>query len=127
MTKPGRFINEAKKHQEDEGDLEEKFRVIFLLKKYFGLHGLTGEAIAIPRTGWARFPDVFIPAHDPQIAILLHGDAPFHTERGRKEKGVEADYESAGVKLIVIWESTTKYKSEAILHVLDDAGLERTW
>lgn len=123
--KDRKWAQKAIKEGDAEVDIPEKFRVIKILEKHYGLHGLTGEAVVIPRTGWARFPDVFIKAHVPQIAILLHGDAPFHTEGSVKEAEVKLDYESAGVKLIIIWEALTDYTTEKIMEVLDDAGLQR--
>ncbi len=123
MTKPGRFIAEARKKMVDEGDTDEKFRVIYILRQYYGLHGLTGEAVAIPRTGWARFPDVFVKACEPQIAILLHGAV--HMEDSWKEMKMHEDYKSAGVQVIVIWEALGGYSSESIIKALDEAGLKK--
>ncbi len=115
----------AIKDASGETDMNEKFRVIKLLREVYGLHALTGEVLEIPRTKWYRYPDLFIPTVHPQIAILLHGDAPWHTEGSKSELSVMMDYDSIGVKLIIVWEALTNYEDKKILEVFDSAGLER--
>ena len=120
-----KWAAKAIKEARGEIDIPEKFRVIELLRVYYGLHALTGEVCEIPRTKWCRYPDLFIKSTYPQIAILLHGDAPFHTEGSKSELSVMMDYDSIGVKLIIVWEALTNYEDEKILEVFDSAGLER--
>jgi len=120
-----KWAQRAIKESGGSTDLAEKFRVIYLLRDHYGLHGLTDEVVMIPRTCRARYPDILIKAREPQMAILLHGDAPFHTEGSETELNVKMDYDSAGVELIVIWEALTKYKPEEIMDALDAGGLKR--
>jgi len=124
-SKNRKWAQKAIKESGGNTDLDEKFRTIYLLRDHYGLHGLVDEVVFIPRNGKTRHPDILIKACDPQIAILLHGDAPWHTEGSETELNVKMDYDSAGVKLIIIWEALTQYKKERILEALDVGGLER--
>lgn len=118
-----KWIEYGQSQQEGESDLSEKFRTIYILHDHFGLYGLTGETVFIPSKGWPNFPDIFIPAHKPQIAIDLHGDAPFHSGGRRDQQRVE-EYKEAGVQYIIIWEVLTKYDANNIILALEEAGLK---
>jgi len=106
LSKNNKWINLAQKNSSGEGDLDEKFKTIYLIKELFGLYGLTGETVFIPDKSWPNFPDILIKAHIPEIAIDLHGDAPFHVESPRDIER-EYEYSTTKVKYIVIYELLT--------------------
>lgn len=128
FTKTQAYQHQARLHQEGEEDLMDKFRVIYILRDEFGLHGLTGEVLTIDEDCY-RFPDIFIKKSSPEIVIELdgeiHGDGD---EVSKREKDVwrDKDYLRIGVKLIIINKSLTNgYEKAKVIDCLCQAGLAR--
>ena len=119
MNKENKWRNLAQKNSSGEGDLDEKFTTIYLIKELFGLHGLTGETVEIPGNTYPNFPDIFIKdSLGANIAIDLHGDAPFHVDSKRDHERIN-EYSRTSVRYIVIYEVLTDgYSKEWIRKVL---------
>ena len=106
--------------QETTSDFDDRFRVIRILYSVYGIPAIFDRAISIPRTGWYRDPDVWIPLRN--TAIDLHGEAhPGDREiMSRKDLDRIDDYASARVKYIIIWKSRSGgYSQEGIMEELD--------
>lgn len=121
MNKINRFVQNAKKSQEGENDLDEKFRTIYLLRDLWNLAGLTDEIVFIPGKDWPNQPDILIPAHIPPIAIDLHGDGPHHWDSAR-DSTRRYEYSLTKVIYIEIYELLTDgYSKEGIKAALEKA------
>ena len=119
LNKTNRFVQNAKKSQEGENDLDEKFRTIYLLRDIWNMRGLTDEFVMIPGKNWPNYPDVLIKAHDPMIAIDLHGDGPHHWDSARDQTR-RYEYSLTKTIYIEIYELLTDgYSKEGIKEVLE--------
>lgn len=122
------FVHLANKNRTEESDIPDKFKVIKMLKRHFNLPCLTGEALPIPGTERARFPDIFVKNHDPNLAILLHGGWHGYGEIKRKYDVKAADDYAKlapGVRLIEIYsEQTDGYSEEKIVEHMVALGFE---
>ena len=130
MSKTNRFVQNAKKSQEGENDLDEKFRTIYLLRDFWNLAGLTDELVFIPGKDWPNYPDILIKAHDPMIAIDLHGDGPHHWDSAR-DNTRRYEYSLTKTIYIEIYELLTDgYSKEgifkALVKALDHFGINAT-
>jgi len=129
FDKKEHWRHQAEKNRTSESDVPAKFKIINILRDQFGLHGLTGEALPIPGTGWARFPDVFIKSYNPQVAILLHGQGPHGVgdiiSQTQRDQEARQDYARLPeIKLIEIYSAKTNgYETEAVIWQLIESGL----
>lgn len=122
----GRHVSRAMQSWSDDGDINEKFRLIRILKEVFGLYGLTGEHLTTLEGEWIK-PDVFVKSSEPQIAFELDGDihglgddiTTTDSTWKRNER-----YAKLSVKLIIINEALTKYEDQEIIEVLKLHGLK---
>ena len=116
----------AKQNRSGEQDIDDKFKIIGILRSEFGLYGLTGEVVPIG-DDFYRLPDVFVKKPIP-IAIELdggwHGTGDKITQKPRDvERG--CDYEDSGVKLIIINKEQTKgYKTKLVIESMVKQGLK---
>lgn len=110
-----------------EKDLWEKFHVIDILRREFGLFGLTGEILMIDDSS-CRLPDILIKT-SPLIIIELDGGYHQWNEpiaKLDKDVNRDSDYLEKGVKLIIINEDDTDgYENDKVIKVLEDNGLKR--
>lgn len=122
----GRYVSRAMQSWSDDGDINEKFRLIRILRERFGLYGLTGERLTTLEGEWIK-PDVFVKSSEPQIAFELDGDihglgddiTTTDSTWKRNER-----YAKLNVKLIIINEALTKYEDQEIIEVLKLHGLK---
>jgi len=118
------WVHRARKNRVDPVDRDDIFRVIYLLRDEFGLHGLSGEVVE--DSHGPMYPDIFIKAVKPQIAIELQGQYHGTSELPTGytlEKSVR--YENMGIKLYEIWkEDTDGYSKELVLARLQALGLK---
>ena len=117
----------AVRQRDGEKDIKEKFHVIDILREYFGLHGLTWEVVPIDNES-CRLPDLLIKG-SPLIVIELDG---YYHQWGEpiakldKDVNRDSDYESVGVKLVIINKELTQgYETEKVIKVLEENGLKR--
>jgi hypothetical protein len=127
LTGTQSFEHQARLKQFGEKDIIEKFHVIQILRDFFGLHGLTGEVLMIDNES-CRMPDILI-KRKPITVIEL--DGLFHQwgepiAKLEKDVNRDSDYNSIGVKLIIInEEATLGYATDKIIQVLEQNGLVR--
>ena len=117
------FVHRANRNRKEESDIPDKFKVIYILKRRFGLSCITGEALEIPGKQYARYPDIFVKNHNPSLAILLHGGWHGYGEIKRDyDVKAEVDYALlSGVKLIEIYAyQTDNYEEEAIVQHMQE-------
>ena len=117
----------ARSKQTSESDLDDKFKVIRILRNHFGLYGLTGEIIMI-NGEFCRMPDLFI-KDNPPICVELDGFVHGNGEQiSKRDKDVQRDkdYQSIGIKLVIInKEQTEGYSTDKVIKVLEENGLKR--
>ncbi len=117
------WIHRAQSRRNEESDLDDKFKIIRILKEKFGLHGLTGEKIPIDSQSF-RCPDIYIKGLDPIIIELdgqIHGEPLILTQ---KTKDRNADYDKIGIKYIIInKEETGMYSENKVIQCLIENGL----
>lgn len=114
-----------------EIDIPDKFKVINILRDEFDLHGLTDEALEIPGgIASARYPDLFIQAIEPQIAIELDGEGPHGNgdpiEMVHRDYKRGSDYQKLlpGIRLIIIYSAQTNgYQKDLVIEQLQKEGL----
>lgn len=113
------YIHQAQRKQETATDLDDRFRVIYLLKEVYDIAAISSHPVWIERTKWYRDPDVWIPLK--QTAIDLHGEVHGDGETlSRKDLDRIEDYQSEKIKYIIIWKAKTNgYSREGILKELD--------
>lgn len=123
------FVHTANKKRSSESDIPDKFRVIYMLRDHFELPCITGEALEIPGKQYARYPDIFVKNHHPQLAILLHGG--WHGDGEiKREYDVKAAVDYAllsGIQLIEIYAAQTdQYSEEAIVeHMVAEGFVDK--
>ena len=112
-------IHRAQSKQETATDLDDRFRVIYLLKEVYDIAAISSHPVKIERTNWWRDPDVWIPLKN--TAIDLHGEVHGDGETlSRKDLDRIEDYQSEGIKYIIIWKAKSNgYSREGILKELD--------
>lgn len=117
----------ARKNQFGEKDIIEKFMVIDILRKEFGLFGLTGEILMIDSES-CRCPDILVKSK-PLIVLELDGFVHGNGEQiSKRDRDVERDkdYGRIGAKLVIInKEETNGYETDKVIRVLEDNGLKR--
>jgi len=113
------YIHEAQRKQETATDLDDRFRVIYLLKEVYDIAAISSHPVWIERTKWYRDPDVWVPLKN--TAIDLHGEVRGDGETlSRKDLDRIEDYQSEKIKYIIIWKAkTNSYSREGILKELD--------
>ena len=121
------FEQIARRKSEGEPDLDDKFRIIAILRD-FGLHGLTGEVTKVGDDAY-RLPDLLIKNCKPEIVIELdgemHGNGEQITKRPRDETR-DSDYIRNGYRLIIInKEQTNGYETEKVIKLLEENGLKK--
>lgn len=115
------FQHLAERNRTGELDLDDKFKIIKILRNVYGLHGLTGEILMIDSES-CRLPDILIKGVRP---IVIELDGEWHgmgDQISKKERDVQRDkdYESIGVKLVIInKELTDGYETKKVINVLD--------
>ena len=118
----------AVRNRYGEKDLTEKFHVIAILRDFFGLHALTGEILMIDNES-CRLPDLLIKNVIPSIVIELDGFYHQWNEpiaKLDKDVNRDSDYQSIGVKLIIInEEDTLGYTTDKVIQVLERNGLHQ--
>jgi hypothetical protein len=124
LTNKRSFVHLANKRRVEESDVPDKFRVAACLKNHFKLYALTGEALEIPGKQYARWPDLFVKSHVPQLAILLHGGWHGEGEIVRQyDVKAQDDYKLLPVQLIEIYsEQTDGYDEAAIVEHMEQLG-----
>lgn len=116
----------ARKQREGEGDIEDKFLVIGILRHFFNLHGLTGETVQIDEDSY-RLPDIMIKTTTPRTVIEL--DGPIHgngelVTKPERDLTRDEDYRKAGYNLIIVnKKQTNNYHYEKVIPVLENGGL----
>ena len=126
FTKTLAYEHLARKNREGEGDIEDKFLVIGILKEFFGLHGLTGELVQIDCDSY-RLPDILIRSIPTTIIELDGGIHGYGDQVTKREKDIQRDedYKKAGYNLIVInKEETAKYDYHLVIPILQQGGLK---
>ena len=125
MTKTLAFENLARKSREGEGDIEDKFHVIKILRDFFGLHGLTGEVVEISEDS-CRLPDILIKTN-PRTIIEMDGQIHGSDEITKPERDInrDSDYKKLGFNLIIInKENTLGYSTDKVIKSLQEQGLK---
>lgn len=132
MDGTNRYRDQARKTQVGESDINDKFRVIKILKEEFGLDGLTGEAIEIPNGyAQARYPDIMVKAYVPPLVIELNGERPHGNgdpiERMQNDFEKMCDYSKVpDIKVIAIYSAQTHgYERNSVIENLMIHGLVR--
>jgi len=130
LTKTLQYEHQAKKKRIGEKDIKDKFDVVSILRKEFGLHGLTGEAIFIPDSypvQYYRMPDILIEAKDIAIELdgPIHGNGEAVTKRP-KDIRRDLDYHKTKYDLIIInYEQTNGYEYNKVISEFENHGLKR--
>jgi len=118
------FIHKARKERNDPVDTPEIWKLIRILRDYFGLVGLTGEVFKTLEG--LVYPDVYNKSH--QIAFELDGEYHGYGDDISTSDGTwkrNSRYKSANIKLIIINKAATHYSDKAIIEVLETHGLVR--
>lgn len=126
FTKDLAYQHRATQQREGEKDLKEKFAVILILRKLFGLYGLTGEIVQIT-DDTCRCPDIMIKSIQTVLELdgEIHGSGDDVTRRPRDIER-DADYATVDIKCIVInKELTSNYDTGKIAKILEQNGLKR--
>jgi hypothetical protein len=125
MNKKQAYEHLARAKQISESDLDDKFNVIRILRNHFGLYGLTGEILMIDSES-CRCPDVLVKGVIPiciELDGFVHGMGDQISKRD-KDVDRDKDYQSVGVKLIIInKELTDGYDKQKVIEVLIKNGL----
>ncbi len=141
------WIHRDRRERHDEGDIDEKFRVVQILKKYFNLDALSDEILFFDRiTGkpvdldqsqfeskdeiFHRYivhkPDLLIKNHKPMIIVEI--DGPVHWENTKAMKKTNqrnADYEASGLQMLWLTkdDALVKQQSDLVLNISARLGL----
>ena len=125
FTRTEAYCHRANINRIGEQDLDDKFNVTRVLRNYFGLNGLTGEILMIDSQS-CRLPDILIkgrPLTVIELDGLAHGESHMPNNKTLERN---KDYESVGVKLVIInKELTDGYSTEKVIKCLEDNGLKR--
>jgi len=122
-------IHRANQNRTSESDINDKFKVMEIIKSKFGHYPLEGEAVAIPNgIATHRKPDLIIKTTNPTYLIeLLGGIHGWEEENPLTLKDNEKceDYDKLGKEYKVIWifAGDDFYAEERIIKELYEKGL----
>jgi len=124
------YRHKARQEAEGSPDLDDIFKVIYILRDEFGLHGLADEVIEIPFGGYTTYrrPDIYIKEHG--IIIELDGEGIHgvgdEVSEIEKDRYKNYDYKLAEVEVIRINSAKTDgYDREKVILELENHGLKR--
>jgi len=122
-------IHRMNKNRTSESDIDDKFKVIDIIKYHFGLHALEGETVAIPN-GIANYrsPDLMVNTTLPTYLIELMGESHnLDEENPPRVKDIQKREDLARLgknyKLIEIWKKHGVYEKEHVISTLWNGGL----
>ncbi len=144
------WMHLAQKNQIGEGDINEKYRILILLRDYFGLHAQmnNGNDFAIyinKATGYlespigyhskeaiykdfhVHFPDLFIKARKTPIIIEIDGPSHWSTARGIKKTNERNEhYTSSDAQFIWMTDAEARDRNTAhvVLNLSERLGLK---
>ena len=141
------WIHRDRRERYNDYDIDEKFRMVYLLKKYFGLTAVTDEVLFFDRTTHKRvfvdqskyeskqelvrhyyvhYPDLLIKNHKPVIAVEIDGDVHWQNTKALKQTNKRNEhYEAGGIKILWLTKNDVlvKDQSDLILNVAGKLGL----
>jgi very-short-patch-repair endonuclease len=147
VTKNLAWIHRDRRERYNDYDIDEKFRMIYLLKKYFKLTAVTDEVLFFDRTTHKRvfvdqskyeskqelvrhyhvhYPDLVVKNHKPVIAVEI--DGPVHWQNTKALKRTNErnlHYEDGGIKILWLTKDDVlvKDQSDLILNVAGKLGI----
>ena len=127
LTNKRSFVHRANKRRTSESDIPDKFKVMAILKKHFGIITLTDEAIPTPSGHFDyRNPDLF----DKQNQAVYELDGEVHgwgdeiSVRERDQRKLD-DYDKIGMKYYIINSAVTRgYSEDLVVSELKKQGLK---
>ena len=126
ITNKRSWVHKARKEGRVLGDVDQKFKLIEILREEFGIHGLTDEVV-YDMEGNFRRPDVFSRAY--KIAFELDGE--YHgsgdeVSMSEQTRERNAFYNRQGIQCIMInKEMTEGYDRDLVIECLRLGGLKR--